>query len=217
MVTYLEKRTCVRNGCFKHFSVWPSSKQAHCSQDCEEQEVSKDPKHKWQKENQLHFAEQKRRFQSDIPQRLTSVEKNKPENVTGDCMPAAQTSEKSSGLDTKSGTPRTVSPKPVSPPITIETIETGTESSEELKPQKPVKSIERLNNSDLVRSTSMNLIDDSAEHLLALMKGLHANQPASEIKAYDPDRVRAACQCADQIHKMMRLKFDVLRKFGNKK
>ncbi len=64
--------------------------------------------------------------------------------------------------------------------------------------------------SDLVKSTSMNLIDSSAEHMFALMKGLHANQPEPEIKSYDPDRVRAACACSDQIAKLMRLKLDVV-------
>lgn len=63
--------------------------------------------------------------------------------------------------------------------------------------------------SSLVKSPSMNLIDDSAKHLFETMLdiGKNGNPTAAEINA--------VCRCADQIHRLLRLKFDVLRTFGD--
>ena len=62
-----------------------------------------------------------------------------------------------------------------------------------------------------VGSQSMNLVDDTAKHLFALMKGLTHNLPDAEIKSFDPDKVNAATNCAKQIYQMMRLKLDVIK------
>lgn len=76
-------------------------------------------------------------------------------------------------------------------------------------PATPI--VPKSESTELVKSPSMSLLDDSANHLYALMKGLHANAPEPETRAYDPDRVRAACLCASEIHKLMRLKLDAIR------
>lgn len=65
--------------------------------------------------------------------------------------------------------------------------------------------------SEIIASPSMALLDESANHMFGLMKGLHANQPPAEIRAYDPDRVNSAVACANTIYKIMRLKLDAIK------
>lgn len=64
---------------------------------------------------------------------------------------------------------------------------------------------------EILKSPSMNLIDESANHIFDLMKGLSNNVPDSDVKRYDPDRVNAAVACANSIYKFMRLKLDVIK------
>lgn len=68
-----------------------------------------------------------------------------------------------------------------------------------------------LLNSEIVASQSMSLLDESANHMFDLMKGLHANQPPADVKAFDPDRVNSAVACANTIYKIMRLKLDAIK------
>lgn len=75
----------------------------------------------------------------------------------------------------------------------------------------PMDSTEQSLTSNMVESASVNLIDESAKHLHSLMKGLFANQPEPEIRAYDPERVKAACMCADNIYKLGKLKNETLK------
>lgn len=81
--------------------------------------------------------------------------------------------------------------------------------------KSPEKSVAVLTPLETAKSTLMSSIDDSGQHLIGLMKGLFANQPPSDVRSYDPDRVRAACACADQVHKLMRLKYDVIKNLGD--
>jgi hypothetical protein len=67
--------------------------------------------------------------------------------------------------------------------------------------------ISSVENSDLVKSASMNLIDDTAEHLFDLMVSLEKD---SNVHALH-ENVKVACHCADQIHKLLRLKLDVIK------
>lgn len=74
---------------------------------------------------------------------------------------------------------------------------------------------ESLNNTSPISAPivleSMSLLDDASNHIFGLMKGLHADQPAAEIKKYDPDRVNSAVNCANVLYKMMRLKLDAIK------
>ncbi len=76
-------------------------------------------------------------------------------------------------------------------------------------------SVQKLNDSlltsEIVASQSMSLLDESANHMFGLMKGLHANQPPAEVRSYDPDRVNSAVACANTIYKIMRLKLDAIK------
>lgn len=65
--------------------------------------------------------------------------------------------------------------------------------------------------SEIIASQSMSLLDESANHMLDLMKGLHANQPPAEVRAFDPERVNSAVACANTIYKIMRLKLDAIK------
>lgn len=65
--------------------------------------------------------------------------------------------------------------------------------------------------SEIIVSQSMSLLDESANHMFDLMKGLHGNQPPASVKAYDPERVNSAVACANTIYKIMRLKLDAIK------
>lgn len=43
------------------------------------------------------------------------------------------------------------------------------------------------------------------------MVGLFSDQPASDVRLLDPYRVKTACHCADQIHKLLKIKLDAIR------
>ncbi len=51
-------------------------------------------------------------------------------------------------------------------------------------------------------SPSMRLIDDSADYLFSVMKGIEGKKS---------EDVRSICACASEIHKLMRLKLDLLK------
>lgn len=78
----------------------------------------------------------------------------------------------------------------------------------------PTVSTGQSSDVSLVISPSMSLLDDTANHLHSLMRGLHANQPEPEIRAFDPERVNSACNCAKQIYSIMRLKLDAIKVQG---
>lgn len=63
--------------------------------------------------------------------------------------------------------------------------------------QQPLRG-ELVETSGVVQSVSMNIVDDSIEHLHGLMKGKVSN-------------VQEACLCANQITKLIRLKFDIVK------
>jgi len=60
-------------------------------------------------------------------------------------------------------------------------------------------------------SHSTSLLGNTENHLYGLMRSLTANQPPAELKAVDPETVKAACFCADQIYKIGRLRLDAFR------
>jgi hypothetical protein len=62
-------------------------------------------------------------------------------------------------------------------------------------------------NSEMLVSESMNLLDESANHIFALMKGL---TPSTQSKC-SAENVNAAVRCADAIYKIMRLKLDCIK------
>lgn len=94
--------------------------------------------------------------------------------------------------------------------IIMKTTENTCDSSDGLSAQKLPKLVEPYQILSSAESKLANLIDDSVLHLHGLMKGLHANQPA-DVKSYEPARIQSACACASEIHKLLRLKFDVLK------
>ena len=73
---------------------------------------------------------------------------------------------------------------------------------------QPTVSSVPLDNVSLAISQSMNLVDSTATHLHALMKGLTANKPPSDVRAVDIDTAMAAAGVAKQIYSLMRLKLD---------
>jgi hypothetical protein len=64
--------------------------------------------------------------------------------------------------------------------------------------------------SEVVKSTSMSLIDDTANRLYDSMTSLPQTS-ISEDYAEGIAVVDATCKLADQIHKLLRLKLDVLK------
>lgn len=49
---------------------------------------------------------------------------------------------------------------------------------------------------------SMSIVDESAKHLLGVMRAMRPSEP---------EEVNSACNCAKNIEKLMRLKLDVIR------
>jgi hypothetical protein len=59
-------------------------------------------------------------------------------------------------------------------------------------------------------ASSLKLIDDSAKHLFGLMEGIAKDAPKpDDARRLDPQRVNAACNCAKQIHSLLKLKLDI--------
>lgn len=63
-------------------------------------------------------------------------------------------------------------------------------------------------------SISLDLIDDSTTHLHGLMKSIGADTKDPQKTQRTPEMVNAACNCAKQIHSLLRLKFDVMKKIS---
>ena len=64
---------------------------------------------------------------------------------------------------------------------------------------------------DGTESPSMHLLDASCEHIYSLMKGLTANAPDVNVRAYSPEIVNTACLCAKNIREIMKLKVEVMK------
>lgn len=56
-----------------------------------------------------------------------------------------------------------------------------------------------------------NLIDASAKHLYALMRGLQHDKPDHDIRRPDPHIVETSVKCASEIRNLLKLKLDVLK------
>ena len=83
------------------------------------------------------------------------------------------------------------------------------ETAETLPATSPGSSIK----SDVEKSPSLNLLNDSVQHLYGLMKSV-SRIPATEEEAnfrMDPQKVNAACNCAKNMHNLMRLQVDVMK------
>lgn len=66
--------------------------------------------------------------------------------------------------------------------------------------------------SDEVNSRSMNLIDDSVRHLHGLLKSVAVPQGGEGMNVrLDPQKINAACNCAKNIHNLLRLQLDVMK------
>ena len=126
-------------------------------------------------------------------------------------MPLIKSSVPASTSDTNPDIKTTPSEKKLDARNTMNETKSTCDTSPEHKAQNLPNLLPPLEISNLVTSTSMNLIDDVATHLRGLMKGLHGNLPGAEVRAYDPDRVGLACAVASEINKMLRLKLDVIR------
>lgn len=75
----------------------------------------------------------------------------------------------------------------------------------------PAASSSQFINSEEARSLSLNLIDDTAQHLHGLMKSVGTKNEDGLNLRIDPQKINAACNCAKNIHNLLRLKLDVLK------
>lgn len=69
---------------------------------------------------------------------------------------------------------------------------------------QPLDSEKQLENSERATETSSNLSRNVSLELLDLMKRVNGSEVT-------PESVNAACNCASQIHKILRLNFDMHR------
>lgn len=224
----LEERSCYK--CGRKFKTLATSNQGNCSHLC--LDITKErlrlaPKRKSLKKSQAQLNElgkkQKENGTSIMPtrsleresmrdpERDTKETKKKPlKGPEKNIMPI----EKNGSLNERLG---------------LKTIEKGKELMQEnitpkiesaqktgLMPTEkaliqPEDSKDLFTMSQEATGQSMTLLTATSEHLFSLMKGLSANQPDPEIKNFDPDRVRAACECAKNIYSIMRLKLDAIK------
>jgi len=71
--------------------------------------------------------------------------------------------------------------------------------------------VEQSTNLEMEVSRSTNLLKSTANELHKLMIGLNGNQPPSDIRLYDVERVKAAAECGKQIISTMRMQLDILK------
>ena len=62
---------------------------------------------------------------------------------------------------------------------------------------------------------STNLLINTTQHLHGLMKSLTANRAPADLKEVEPEKVNAACNCANQIYKIARLQLDAFNLHNN--
>jgi len=63
----------------------------------------------------------------------------------------------------------------------------------------------------LVESASMNLIDDTTQHLFGLMKGLTANAVPADLQKTPTHIAETAVKCATEIRSLLKLKLEVIK------
>lgn len=71
--------------------------------------------------------------------------------------------------------------------------------------------VEQSTNLETEICHSTNLLKSTANELHKLMIGLNGNQPPSDIRLYDVERVKAAAECGKQIISTMRMQLDILK------
>lgn len=218
----LEKRRC--NNCGKQFKVMVESKQTICSSDCEKlgkvewedlrSPLSDDGSGPESVSVSVTPTTKPSDWRSSIDAKRMAWKKNKKENTM-------RPQENGPLSGEKNGRPKIAHAKtrlkePTTPQI-------KSDSANSSMPEKDAAilsmvSKEQSGSVPIVSSVSMNLLDDSAQHLHGLMRGLFANIPGADVRAYDPDRVNSACNCAKQIYSIMRLKLDCIKvQLGNEK
>lgn len=217
----LESRQC--SNCKKAFKVLDTSKQEYCSRVCQSgnyQEVYtpwKGQKNQLSAEKPTQELKQKK----DIGQMLKKLEekeeKNTPKtqkNIEKKTGPNIKSTKKNTTPDESNGTLTTEKEKTKDKESIMKSTNQKSGNTLERQESKEIQRMDSkasLRNSETVDSPSTNLIDDSSAYLHSLMKGIFANQPEPEIRAYDPDKVKAACLCADQIYKLQKLKLDTVK------
>ncbi|OQB05748.1 MAG: hypothetical protein BWY19_00773 [bacterium ADurb.Bin212] len=217
----LETRLCEK--CAKKFKVLETSQQKYCCKICETGNYQ---------ENYFQWKGLKNQSKDVRKEQESELEKNtgktplSPEpKKEPDTQATSLKSEPDPKIDTSEiKTPITLEKNSGTKVIEIKRTqvrgsimkktnqESGSLSEKEgLKEIQRMDSPKSLETSETVDSPSTSLINDSSKYLLNLMKGIFQNQPEPEIRSYDPDKVKAACLCADQIYKLQKLKLDSIK------
>lgn len=233
METYnLEERLCVQ--CTKPFKVLATSKQRFCSEVCKDV-VNPDQLTKTEKAKRAHYrlnsalfselnakANEKKKDGTMIQNIVNAKKRNeeriikqtKKENVKEKERPIETETQKKNVQDELNGRDETRKDNLNTKGSTMLEIKSDKENSStnERKSITPVMvstSPSTTVQKELLQST--NLIDNTAKHLLDLMKGVTGHTNDNDNGVYDPFRVNAACNCAKQIYHMMQSKIQIAK------
>ena len=209
----LQERLC--SVCTKTFKVLPTSKQEYCSKVCLNyiRDRGLTPKQKakktFQEIHESYWAEvnaqsNAKRNATRMTQNIVNAKKRQQERDT-------KRTEKKDSAKEKSGQKKTEEEKGNTIVNIINSKETLSLDKLSSRDVNPTPCVDYEKPSGTVRQdslASMSLIDNTANHLLTLMKGVTGHETTSE-GVYDPMRVNAACNCAKQIYLMMQSKIQI--------
>lgn len=213
----METRLCVM--CSKTFRVMNTSAQDHCGRICRDLEVGgcprKRPSAKPEKENgtaisiSMTPSSEKKSSNVDEPVdvKLRKLAGSALKDTTMNIR--RKQIEQELNEEEEIEKPRIPMPEPTMKEIKSECMKLSIAEKKEETP--PEDSISQLTSVEEANLASMNLLASTATHLHGLMKGLTINDPEATVRLYDPHKVNAACNCAKQIHNLMRLQLDAVK------
>lgn len=216
----LEKRKCV--ACGNGFKVSTKSKQLICSRICERvNEPCRDQKKVSNKEKNIRES-----VTLNVTELMkNSVKKNSREGVLQEWPGqrkrrlANEESIMLSEIITETESEPGLMEIETESMNTEENIIEENETSSSDKPTKAVANVVQPTDSKLqfeslkeATSRSMSLIDESVMHLREVMKRTaDVSKHEDEFPIAYLDRVGKVCQCADQIHKLLKIKVDAIK------
>lgn len=227
----LEERSCA--SCGKTFRVLSTSSQRYHSEECSyniaDQHLNPKQmmKRTWERESQSMFArlnhqtnyeKDPAKFRQNIKaaekarelhghKEIQKKQKSTPKSDTIKTETKDSLNEKDGEKKMKNGNAQPIDPTMPSTKSVCESKSTVTV----IEPIQSVVSKKQLQIADSVLSQSMSLIDDTGKHLLDLMKGVTGHLDAEKVTTYDPVRVTAACNCANNLYQMMKAKIELIK------
>lgn len=237
----MEMRQCALHNCVGRFKVLEKDKQQYCSDFCEQSIKKKGCKRKGiafakvlRKTTETLWDNQPKRNEIKNETGITKgcktqnlEQKKKPENLLSETRKLLN--RKKSIKQEQGNTIINIKLNKIKPEVReLKTTPIKTLSNENTMPETENKMPQNTTNLDvpvtpqldctlppttikLVESASMNLIDDTTQHLFGLMKGLTANAVPADLQKTPTHIAETAVKCATEIRGLLKLKLDVIK------